>query len=214
MAFFETRFPADVSLGFSGGPARRTELVTLASGREERNQRWQASRRSYDAGYGVKTLDQLHAVIDMFEMAAGRMHGFRLKDWTDWKSCPPQQTPAPTDQALTPTADLLRWQLAKTYGRAGFRTWTRPIRKPVAGTVRIAVNGVELVSGWSCDHATGVVTFLAQPAAPPRGGFEFDVPVRFDTDGPLAIDMSKFDEDSGHAVGGIGDIPLVEDMNA
>lgn len=214
MAFYETRFPLDVALGFTGGPERRSELVALASGREERNQRWAGSRRRYNAASGVKQLDDLQAIFDFFEMAAGRVHGFRLRDWADWKSCAPQQTPGPFDQLLEATADPLEWRLAKTYGKAGFREWRRMIRKPVAGTVAVSVAGAPLASGWTVEATTGLVTFTAPPATAPRAGFEFDVPVRFDTDGPLFIDLRKFDEETGHAVGEIGDIPLVEDLNA
>ena len=40
MAFHPVRFPLDVSLGARGGPERKTDVVTLASGREQRNGRW------------------------------------------------------------------------------------------------------------------------------------------------------------------------------
>jgi uncharacterized protein (TIGR02217 family) len=38
--FHEVRFPTDISRGARGGPTRRTDIVTLASGREQRNARW------------------------------------------------------------------------------------------------------------------------------------------------------------------------------
>src|SRR5689334_1780280 len=96
--FHEVLFPLDVALRGSGGPTRLTEVVTLASGREERNQRWANSRRRYDAGYGVRTLDALHAVIAFFEERRGRLYGFRWRDRADWKSCAPSRPPAPSDQ--------------------------------------------------------------------------------------------------------------------
>ena len=89
MAFHEVRFPTNISLGSSGGPERRTEIVTLGSGFEERNQRWADSRRRYNAGYGVKTVDDLYRVIEFFEERRGAFHGFRWKDGTDYKSCRP-----------------------------------------------------------------------------------------------------------------------------
>ena len=46
MAFHAVRFPAGISLGASGGPERRTEIVVLGSGAEERNSRWADSKRS------------------------------------------------------------------------------------------------------------------------------------------------------------------------
>jgi uncharacterized protein (TIGR02217 family) len=80
MAFHEVRFPTRISLGASGGPERRTEIVVLGSGGEERNSRWADSKRSYNAGYGIKSVDDLHAVIAFFEERRGRLHGFRWKD--------------------------------------------------------------------------------------------------------------------------------------
>src|SRR5215217_2589857 len=81
--FHEIRFPLDISLGSRGGPRRRTDIVTLASGREQRNARWAHSLRRYDAGLGVRTLDALAAVIAFFEERRGRLYGFRFRDRAD-----------------------------------------------------------------------------------------------------------------------------------
>jgi uncharacterized protein (TIGR02217 family) len=205
--FHEIRFPLDVSLGRRGGPSRRTDIVTLASGREHRNARFAHSRRRYDPGLGVRTLDALAAVLVFFEERRGRLYGFRFRDGADWKSCPPGQAVSPADQVLG-TGDGARtaFALQKTYG-ADFAPYVRPIVKPVGGSVRVAVSGVEQALGpaFSCDATTGTITFVV---APPAGtavtaGFEFDVPVRFDTD-DLDIDLSAFD------AGEIPKIPLIE----
>lgn len=133
-AFHDVLFPLDVAVNGSGGPVRKTEIVSLASGREERNTRWANSRRRYDAGYGVKSLDALHAVIAFFEERRGRLYGFRWRDRADWKSCAPQAMPTSADQAIgTGTGTLATFQLVKKYG-SNFAPWTRDIRKPVAGT--------------------------------------------------------------------------------
>ncbi|MDX2264602.1 MAG: DUF2460 domain-containing protein [Hyphomicrobiales bacterium] len=208
MAFHDVRFPTAISLGASGGPERRTEIVTLGSGREERNARWADSRRSYNAGYGVKTLDDLHAVIAFFEERRGRLHGFRFKDFADFKSSAPGAAPAATDQALGQGDDARTdFQLVKTYGSA-FAPWTREIKKPVAGTVNVAVAGVEQAEGVDFTvSALGLVTFLPG-SIPPAGaavtaGFEFDVPVRFDAD-RLEVNLDGF------RIGSIPNIPLIE----
>jgi uncharacterized protein (TIGR02217 family) len=78
--FHEVLFPLDVSLKSRGGPQRRTEVVVTGSGREERNARWAHARRRYDAGYGVKSLADLQAVIAFFEERRGRLTGFRWRD--------------------------------------------------------------------------------------------------------------------------------------
>jgi uncharacterized protein (TIGR02217 family) len=73
------RFPTAIARGSSGGPERRTEIVVLGSGREERNSRWVHSRRRYQAGYGIRSLDEIHAVIGFFEERRGRLHGDRAR---------------------------------------------------------------------------------------------------------------------------------------
>ncbi len=125
MAFHEVRFPLDISRGAVGGPERRTDVVVLGSGAEERNSRWADSRRSYNAGYGVHTLDELHAVIAFFEERRGRLHGFRWRDPADWKSCAPAATPNTLDQIIgTGDGSQAIFQLAKTYGTA-HAPWSR-----------------------------------------------------------------------------------------
>jgi len=115
--FHEVRFPLDVSLGRRGGPGRRTDVVALASGREHRNARFAHSRRRYDAGLGVRTLDALHAVLAFFEERRGRLYGFRFRDAVDCRSGPPSSPPGPTDQRLgTGDGATAVFALVKRYG--------------------------------------------------------------------------------------------------
>ena len=181
--FDEVRFPEVVAKGALGGPERRTEIVELTSGFEERNTPWADSRRNYDVGSGVRHPDSLAAVVDFFEARSGRLRGFRFKDWLDYKSCIPSGSTSETDQLLGAADGLTTdFQLVKAYSSGG-RTWKRTIAKPVAGTVVVAVGGVIQSSGWSVDATTGVVTFDAAPTTGNvTAGFEFDVPCRFDTD--------------------------------
>jgi uncharacterized protein (TIGR02217 family) len=204
-AFHEILFPLDIALGSAGGPERRTEIVTLASGREERNARWAHSRRRYDAGYGIKTFEALSQVVSFFEERRGMLHGFRWRDRLDHASAVPGAAVTGFDQALGfGDGSNDTFQLVKTYG-AGFAPYTRPIVKPVAGSVRIAVDGAELDDGFSVDLTTGIVTLDEPPALGDAvtAGFLFDVPVRFDTD-YLEIDLTAF------AAGAIPKIPLIE----
>lgn len=207
MNFHDARFPAPLSVGSSGGPERRTEIVTLNNGHEERNSPWSQSRRRYDAGLGIQSLDDLHAVVAFFEARQGQLYGFRWKDWTYFKSCIPSGTPAPEDQALgvadgTSTA----FQLIKTY-RSGTQSYVRRITKPVSGSVSVASGGGVKQAGldYSVDHAVGVVRFEAPPAAglEVTAGYMFDVPVRFDAD-RISASMAGF------AAGQIPSIPVVE----
>jgi uncharacterized protein (TIGR02217 family) len=205
MAFHEVRFPDDISRGARGGPERRTQVVELASGDEERNASWADSRRRYDAAYGIRRADDLAAVIAFFEARNGRLHGFRWKDWGDYRSSLPSAPVTPIDQALgTGDIETETFQLTKRY-ESGSQAWVRRVVKPVAGSVRVALGGVEALSGWSVDATTGGVTFASAPAAGVlvTAGFEFDVPVRFDTD---RLDVT-WDLDR---LGSIASIPLVE----
>lgn len=204
--FHEVSFPLSVAFGSQGGPERRTQIVPLASGHEERNTPWAASRRRYDAGSGVASLDDLHALIAFFEARRGRLHGFRFKDHADFKSCAPGVAATALDQPLG-TGDGTRtaFQLQKTYGSAPHE-FVRTIAKPVAGSVMIAVNGVALSpAAFSVDATTGMVTLVAAPATghAVTAGFHFDVPVRFDTD-RLDINLAAF------RAGEVPSIPLVE----
>ena len=207
MAFHEIRFPLDIALGASGGPERRTEIVTLGSGREERNSPWALSRRRFNAGFGLKRLDDIHELIAFFEARHGRLHGFRWKDRADWKSAAPSATVSPLDQPLgTGDGTQSVFQLVKTYASGG-ASYTRDIAKPVTGSIRVAVAGepMEEDADFTADHTTGLVTFASPPApgAAITAGFEFDVPVRFDTD-ILDINLAAFE------AGSLPDIPVVE----
>jgi uncharacterized protein (TIGR02217 family) len=205
MAFHDIRFPDDIGRGARGGPERRTQIVELTSGNEERNASWANSRRRYDVSYGVRRADDLAAVVAFFEARNGRLHGFRFKDWADYKSCLPSQTISATDQGLgTGDGAQTVFPLLKTY-ISGAQSWSRAITKPVAGTVRIALDGVESSSGWSVDLATGLITFAdtPDPGVLVTAGFAFDVPVRFDTDLlDVTLDIER--------LGSITSIPLLE----
>ena len=205
MAFHEVRFPDNISRGARGGPERRTQIVELASGDEERNASWANSRRRYDVAYGIRRADDLAAVVAFFEARNGRLHGFRYKDWADYKSALPSHAITPTDQQIgTGTGSLQTFQLAKRY-ISGAQTWVRTIAKPVTGTVRVALGMIEQLSGWTLDTTTGVITFTTAPAGGVivRAGFEFDVPVRFDSDTlDVTLDFER--------LGSITSIPLLE----
>lgn len=208
-AFHEILFPLDVALGSRGGPERRTEIVTTGSGREERNARWAHARRRWNAGYGVKSLDALTAVVAFFEERRGRLHGFRWRDRLDHSSAPSGAAVTPFDQTIG-AGDGVRtsFALLKTYGGA-HAPYQRPIVKPISGSLRVGLANIEVMQGtaFTCDVTTGIVTFLPGHVPPNdaavTAGFLFDVPVRFDTD-YLEVDLSAF------AAGAIPKIPLVE----
>jgi uncharacterized protein (TIGR02217 family) len=204
-AFHEVLFPTDISKGSRGGPIRRTDVVTLRSGFEERNSIWANSRRRYDASYGIKTYSQLESVLAFFEERRGRLYGFRWRDWLDYRSSTATTPIAATDQLIgTGDGATTTFQLKKTYGSV-HAPWARVINKPVAGSLTIALGGVPQAAGWSIDGTTGLVTFAAAPApgVAVTAGFEFDVPARFDTD-QIEVDLDHFQ------IGSIQSVPIVE----
>lgn len=209
MTFHEIRFPTAISFGATGGPERRTEVVTLGSGREERNSSWVHSRRRYNAGLGIMTLDDIHEVLSFFEARHGRLYGFRWKDHADFCSSVPGAAPLPGDQIIgTGNGTIAGFDLVKTY-QSGSQTYVRSVTKPVSGSVRVAVNGLEKIVGthFTLDEGAGRINFLSGsvPAASAvvTAGFEFDIPVRFDTD-YLEINILAF------KAGSIPNIPVIE----
>lgn len=203
-SFHETLFPLDISLNSEGGPARRTEIVSLVSGHEERNALWAQSRRSWNAGYGVKSMADIEKATAFFEARMGRLYGFRFRDPFDHRSSAYGEEPLPTDQLIgTGDGATIAFDLVKTYENGG-ASYARRIKKPVAGSVRVAIDGAE-TSAFTADETTGTVTFAV---APPSGaaitaGYLFDCPVRFDSDA-LRINLAAF------RAGDIPSIPLIE----
>ncbi len=207
MAFHDVRFPVDLSFGATGGPERRTEIVTLANGFEERNTPWSHSRRRYDAGLGLRSLRDLETLIAFFEERRGQLHAFRWKDWADYSSAPADREPSSVDQVIgIGDGRTDRFQLSKSYGLGQF-AYRRPITKPVKGTVLLGVQGVplEVEKDFELDGVTGDITLVdpPQPDAVVTAGFEFDVPVRFDFD-RLEISLGTFN------AGQAPNIPVVE----
>ena len=187
MDFHDIQFPAGLSFGSAGGPERHTDIVTLANGYEERNTAWAHSRRRYDAGVGMRSLDDIAVLLAFFEARRGQLYAFRWKDWADFKSSKPSNDIDLRDQALGLGDGVTKaWPLSKTY-HSGQARYTRPIKKPVPGSVKVALRGDPLQEGlhFEVDFVGGRLLFDHAPAEGTEitAGFEFDVPVRFDTDG-------------------------------
>lgn len=204
-AFHDVRFPLGVSFGATGGPEWRNEIVTLTSGMEKRNARWAHSRRHFDAGTGLRSLDDLRQVLAFFEARRGSLHAFRFRDPFDFSSAIGSAPPVATDQRIgVGDGATASFQLVKHY-----ESYDRPVTHPVAGSVLVAVNGAAMPEGeaFTVDHAAGTVTFSPDyvPAAGAiiTAGFLFDVPVRFDTD-RLTASIASFQ------AGEIPSIPIIE----
>lgn len=206
-SFLDELFPVNVAFGALGGPERKTEIVGLATGFEVRNARWADSRRRFDAATGIRSLSDLRAVLALFEKARGRLYGFRFRDPFDHSSVIDGSTPSAFDQPVgTGDGSTVRFRLMKSYGAGGY-AYARQIRLPVDQSVKIAVDGVELTAGsdFAIDPETGEAVFTVAPASGTAitAGFQFDVPVRFDTD-RLEASLTHFE------AGDIPSIPLIE----
>lgn len=207
MQFHDVRFPAALSFGSVGGPERRTDVVAISNGFEERNSPWAHSRRRYDAGVGIRSLDDVDIMIAFFEARYGQLYSFRWKDWSDYRSCKPSLEITALDQSLG-QGDGARnaFQLQKTY-ISGAYNYVRPIAKPVRETLKVAVAGdvLEETADFEVDYGTGVITFAQPPAtgAEVTAGFEFDVPVRFDTSS-IQTSVASFQ------AGEIPTVPIIE----
>lgn len=200
MAFHEVRLPARLAFGSTGGVERRTEIATLGSGFERRSTPWAEGRRRYLIGAGLRSLDDMAALTAFFEARRGRLYGFRFRDFADFKSCGPGEAVAATDQRIgVGDGTRLRFGLCKAYG-----DHERRIRKPVEGSVRVAVGGVE-TTAFEVDHLTGEVTLGTAPAAGAvvTAGFVFDTPVRFDAD-RIEVTLESF------GAGRMVAMPLIE----
>ena len=196
MAFHKVQFPNDIAYGATGGPEFATSVVATASGFEQRNINWSAARGRWDVASSLKTQTQLDTLVAFFRARKGRAHGFRFKDWTDYKA---------TGQALgSGNGAITTFQLIRTYSSGG-ATDVRTITKPVSGTVKVYLAGVLQASGWSVNTTTGIITFTTAPGnnVAVSADYEFDVPVRFDTDRmAVTIEQINLHQWSG--------IPIVE----
>lgn len=173
MAFNELRLFDCVSFGFVSGPEWRTLVVTRDNGSESRNREWSRARMSYSVPFNNIRVDDYQTILAAFYVCGGRADGFRFKDWDDYQAT--AEVIGVTPSGSTPV------QLVKTY-LFGAQSYTRLIKKPVAGTVTVYQNGA--AKAGTLDTTTGLFT----PTTPWTGGAaltwtgEFDVPVRFDID--------------------------------
>lgn len=202
-AFDDVAFPVAIGRGATVTPQFSTAIVTTASGHEQRNSDWASARLRFDAGPGLRSEADVQRLIAFFRARRGAARAFRFRDPTDHSSNAMTGTPTATDQpAGIGDGTTTRFPLVKRYGD-GDAAELRPITRPAAGSVIVAVEGVS-ATGWSLAER-GVVEFSV---APPAGavitaGFLFDVPVRFAEDG-LSVDLSDW------AAGDAPSVPLVE----
>ena len=199
--FDDVAFPIEIGAEASVSPTFSTNIVTSASGFEFRNANWAQARLRFDAGPGVRGDAELETLIAFFRARRGPAIGFRFRDQYDFSSNAMSGTPTATDQLLA-TGDGVRdrFELVKSYSSGEQRRITRP----APGTVRVAVDGVELVTGWTLEPG-GVVQFADAPdeSLEVTAGFLFDVPVRF-AEEQIEVNRATF------LAGEAPSVPLIE----
>jgi uncharacterized protein (TIGR02217 family) len=191
MAFHDVRLPDDIEKGASGGPGFKTTVTPLTSGHEQRNIDWDKARGRWDIGYGLMKQDDvtLQATVDIilafFYTREGKAHGFRFKDWSDFR-IGTFSTPTTDNQSIgTGDDSQTTFQVFKRYSSGGI-DYDRDVTHIVAATFAVLFDNVVQATPavYTIDLLTGIITFVS----PPGGGvdvqvaLEFDVPVRFDTD--------------------------------
>lgn len=173
MSFIETpRFPVQVSMGASGGPEYRTDIVQLNSGWEQRNVNWEQARNRYQISFPLIP-SQKDALLTWFRAVKARGHGFRVRDWNDYTA-----TSALVSEMGTSMMGRLGtnafgtgtpiYQLTKYYSITGALEEYRTIRKP--SLVLVYRDGVPQTVGsgagnYSVDLTTGLVSFFPDASA-------------------------------------------------
>jgi uncharacterized protein (TIGR02217 family) len=178
--FLDISFPNAVARGATGGPGFSTTIVSMASGAEQRNALWANSRGKWDISTGIRTREQMQAIISHFYIAQGRAWSFRFKDWNDYEA---------TNVVTVKLSDQV-YQLVKRYNIGGHEH-VRNITKPVNGTVVVKVGGTVVTP--VIDYLVGQLSFGTAPSSVPTASFDFDVPVRFDSD-DLPVQANAWDQ--------------------
>jgi uncharacterized protein (TIGR02217 family) len=199
--FADVDFPIAIGAEASAAPGFSTNVVTSASGHEQRNANWQQGRLRFDAGPGVRGDAELGDLLEFFRARRGSAVAFRFRDPFDHSSNSMTGTPIALDQLLgVGDGAATSFPLIKAYGDGERRRVTRP----VAGTVRVAIDGDEQPSGWTL-APLGIVQFDEPPdaGAEVRAGFLFDTPVRFAED---RLDINR----ASYLAGEAPSVPLIE----
>lgn len=177
--FIEERLEIGIDYGVVGGPSFKTEILLTGSGKEQRNAtmwqpkgRWQLGDRML-LDSNIEGINEVLYLQDFHTARQGSKQGFRFRDWCDYRAI---DQPIGTTDGIT-----TQWQLKKIY-QVGSEFTFRPILKPVLGSVKLYLDGVEVYP--SINYSNGLISF----AVPPQSGqlltadFEFDVPVQFEAD--------------------------------
>lgn len=203
MAYLPARFPLLIGRDPVGGPAFMTDIAKTVGGFEQRDERWPTSQHRYDFSQDIKSTAQFREAGAHFRQARGRLHKFRVRDWSDYQ-CERR------DGLLSPLT-ATTFQTNKLYGDEVAFKEQRKITRVFPGSMQIWKAGFlqTLTVHYDINEETGVVTFLSAPgAALLECAFLFDVPCRYDTD-ELQATLVQFNG-VGNAFHSWTSVPVVE----
>ncbi|HZX51480.1 MAG TPA: DUF2460 domain-containing protein [Pseudomonas sp.] len=163
--FMEERLYENIDYGSDFSSEYSNSVVETVGGDEYRSQRHPFVVARLGIEFERQTNFVVSEVIDLNNRAGGTLRGFRVMHPVDFSTNNYRDTPTMLDQHLplvNPTVpgvyQLMRWFGDYTDAKCA----RRRIRKPVAGSVLIAVAGAAYPAAqWSVDNATGLVTMAA-----------------------------------------------------
>lgn len=201
----------DIEVGAESSPLWASDVVFFDSGYRAVNSRWDQGLRRLNITYR-ELPTAIEEIIRVFNAVNGPAHSFLVRDWGDWNTT---QGDMATDSAINNITNLdqpmlntttlsfagdastVLYQLGKAYDK-GLANQYRYIKKPVNGTVSIAIDGVAKVEGpdYTVDYSTGLVTFATPPglSSSPTWGGAFYVPVAFTRD-ELPLSVNAFTQE-------------------
>jgi len=216
--FLEIELPLSVALQAKGGSSFSTWVQITESGFEQRNVNWATARGKWNVGYPTRKQSEMATLIAFFRIVHGRGYGFRMRDWSDYQAVAQACSPAEG------TGAEHNFQLVKLYSAGGYTT-SRTIQKPVtaavkdaagsnvAETVKIYLDDALQSSGYTVSAATGIVNFTSAPGngVDVTADFDFDLPVRFDTDEmKIAVVLAPEQGPNGEGLYSWPDLSVIE----
>lgn len=211
MTYINSEFPIAPGFGTKGGPGFSTSVTRLSGGAEKRNQRFTYPLGAWEVVLANAKASDFYPLQQLFMAAQGKTHSFPFKDYFDFISGAPGSVIA-FDDSVIGTGDGVEteFQIVKRYV-FGAQTFDRKITRPVSGTVKSGVDGVEktITTEWTVDVTTGLVTYVTPPGdgLVVTAGFEFRVPCRFDID-RLPVVASNVTVNDGPVI--TSTVPLTE----
>lgn len=194
--FSNLRLPDELSYGSQGGVQFSTEVMQTHSGAEYRAPKWEYPVSKYNVAPAISTPTHVKELHAFFRIHKGRAIGFRFKDFMDYSQ---------KNQIIGSGDGKTRtFELFKTYWH-GTTQIKRRIYKPVRDTVYAYINKRRVAAEVDYDIGTITLSRIPNKDSIVSASFEFDIPVRFDTDFlEITADISKI---------GAFDIPVIEIKN-